>query len=354
MPTGRTPNLDLALPVQGELSGTWGDEVNNGITDYVDIAVAGTLTLTGDGAVTLAKTQGAAAGDNIGSTTAQYAILRIVGPLSTTKVITAPSSSKSYIVINTDSTHGVTVKASGQTGVTVAAGTRSTVVFNGTDYVSVSTSAGTGDVVASANNTLTGANTFSGANSFTNANNFTGANTFYNNTGQTFGTATSTQDGIIIAGRAGGSSSFRVTVAPNTLTASRSVTFPDAAGAVLLDTATQTVTNKRVTPRSVDIASAATITPTGDTADQYEVTALATPATIAAPSGTPTDGQKLIIRIKDDGTARALTWTTTSGAYRAVGVTLPTTTVLSKVLYVGCIYNAQDVFWDVVAVAQLA
>jgi hypothetical protein len=56
---------------------------------------------------------------------------------------------------------------------------------------------------------------------------FTGANTFYNGTGQTFGTATSTQDGLILAGRAGGSSSYRVTMQPGTLTASRTATFPD-------------------------------------------------------------------------------------------------------------------------------
>lgn len=56
---------------------------------------------------------------------------------------------------------------------------------------------------------------------------FTGANTFYNATGQTFGTATSTQDGIILAGRAGGSSSYRVTLQPGTLSASRAVTLPD-------------------------------------------------------------------------------------------------------------------------------
>lgn len=168
MTTGRTPNLNLALPVQGELSGEWGNEVNNGITDYVDIAIAGTLTLTGDGAVTLANTTGAAAGDNIGSTTAQYYILKVVGPLTATKVITGPSSSKTYIVNNTDSTYGVTIKASGQTGVTVAAGQRALVVYNGTDYVQVGASAGGSNTQVQYNNSgaLAGSSnfTFDGTN----------------------------------------------------------------------------------------------------------------------------------------------------------------------------------------------
>jgi len=56
MTTAYSTNLGLALPVEGELSGTWGDMVNYGITDYVDIAVAGTLTPNGDGAVTLTNT----------------------------------------------------------------------------------------------------------------------------------------------------------------------------------------------------------------------------------------------------------------------------------------------------------
>jgi hypothetical protein len=115
---------------------------------------------------------------------------------------------------------------------------------------------------------------------------------------------------------------------------------------------TQTLTNKRVTPRVVSITSSATVTPTGDTADQYEVTALAVGATIAAPSGTPTDGQKLILRIKDNGTAQTLAWTTSSGGYRAIAVVLPTTTVISSVFYAGCIYNSQDSFWDVVSTVQ--
>ena len=289
MTTGRTPNLDLALPVQGELSGTWGDEVNNGITDYVDIAIAGTLTLNGDGSVTLANTQGAAAGDNIGSTTAQYAVIKVTGTLTTTKVITAPSSSKTYVVINAATGGSVTVKASGQTGVTVAVGETAHVAFNGTDYVLVA-----------------GTQQYPGAGMAV-------------STGTGWGTSKATPTGDVV-----GTSD------------------------------TQTLTNKRITPRIVTIADAATITPTGDTADEYTVTALAQAASVAAPSGTPTDGQKLVLRIKDNGVARALTWTTTSGAYRVVGTTLPTTTTAGKVTYVGCIYNGQDVFWDVVAVATQA
>ena len=65
MTTGATGQLGLALPVQGELSGTWGDTVNNGITQYTNIAIAATLTLTNDGAVTLANTTGDATASNI-------------------------------------------------------------------------------------------------------------------------------------------------------------------------------------------------------------------------------------------------------------------------------------------------
>lgn len=99
------------------------------------------------------------------------------------------------------------------------------------------------------------------------------------------------------------------------------------------------------------VSSAATITPTANASNQYNVTALAVPATFAAPSGTPADGQKLLLRIKDNGTARALTWNAT---YRVIGTTLPTTTVASKTTYVGCVYNSADAVWDVVAVTTQA
>jgi len=105
-----------------------------------------------------------------------------------------------------------------------------------------------------------------------------------------------------------------------------------------------------LTTRIASTVSAATITPNCDITTQHNVTALAVAATFAIPTGTATDGQKLMIRIKDNGTAQALTWTTSAGGYRIVGSTLPTTTVANKLLYIGCIYNAADAFWDVVAV----
>jgi hypothetical protein len=108
---------------------------------------------------------------------------------------------------------------------------------------------------------------------------------------------------------------------------------------------------KKLTSGVASVASGATITPTSDDGNQYNVTALAVPATIAAPSGTSVDGQKLLIRLKDNGTARALTW---NAIYRVIGSTLPTTTVATKTTYVGCIYNAADAVWDVVAVTTQA
>lgn len=126
-------------------------------------------------------------------------------------------------------------------------------------------------------------------------------------------------------------------------------------GDVVGTTDTQTLTNKRINSRAVPAgATSGNLTPNGDTTDVYEAEGLTGAITFLTPSGTPQAGQKLVIRIKDNGVARGITWTTSSGAFRAIGVTLPTTTVISKVTYVGCIYNATDAFWDVVAVATQA
>lgn len=110
-----------------------------------------------------------------------------------------------------------------------------------------------------------------------------------------------------------------------------------------------TVLNTRINPRTVSTASGAGIAINADATDQYNITALAVNTVIQAPTGTPVDGQKLTIRILDNGTSRTIGWDV---IFVPIGSTLPTATVPNKYLYVGCIYNAATVAWDVVSIAQ--
>ncbi len=103
------------------------------------------------------------------------------------------------------------------------------------------------------------------------------------------------------------------------------------------------------TVRVVNVTSSSSITIDSSITDQYSVTALAVGTTFNAPTGSPTAGQKLIIRIKDNGTGQTLAW---NAIFRVIGVTLPTTTVANKTFYIACIYNLTDTSWDVVSVAQ--
>jgi hypothetical protein len=97
---------------------------------------------------------------------------------------------------------------------------------------------------------------------------------------------------------------------------------------------------------SFSTPTSATPTPNADNYAQYCLTALDVAADFQIPTGTPIDGQKLIIRIRDDTTPRALTWNT---IYANRGATLPATTVSGKTHYVGLIYNAALTTWDCVA-----
>jgi hypothetical protein len=122
-------------------------------------------------------------------------------------------------------------------------------------------------------------------------------------------------------------------------------------GALVGTTDTQTLTNKRINPRVSSAASASSLTPDISSFDQYAYTALAADLTINAPTGTPVDGNKLMFRILDNGTSRSLTWDAT---YTAIGVTLPTSTTANKTVYIGCVYNANNTRWDVIAIATEA
>jgi hypothetical protein len=157
-----------------------------------------------------------------------------------------------------------------------------------------------------------------------------------------------TASALVIGGGAG--------VAPSTTTTGTGVLTAlaadvNVAAGVVTGTGTGTLQNKRIDPRVVSATTASTLTPNVSAADQYAYTALASGLTINAPTGTPVDGDKLIFRLLDNGTTRALTWNAT---YTIIGTTLPTATTASKMTYVGCIYNAANTRWDVVAVTTQA
>lgn len=136
-----------------------------------------------------------------------------------------------------------------------------------------------------------------------------------------------------------------------TTTASTNVTLPTT-GTLATRAGTEILSNKQIDPGTDTVASSATPSINTDTTAFFTITALATAITSMTTnlSGTPTNGRKLTIRIKDDGTARAITW---GASFASRGGTLPTTTVSGKYHYIGLIYNSTASVWDcVVAVVE--
>lgn len=120
----------------------------------------------------------------------------------------------------------------------------------------------------------------------------------------------------------------------------------------------QTLTNKTLIASSnvieeiTSVTSNSSITPTGGSLRNYlKVTALAEATTINAPSGTPADGNMLLMRIKDNGTSRTIAY---NAIFRNVGVTAKTATTASKTIYQLARYNSADSKWDVISVTEEA
>lgn len=358
MPTSYTSLLGFALPVTGELQGTWGTTVNDSITELVEDAIAATATASvTSGNWTLSTTGSGSANE------ARCAILVPTGTPGVSRNIIAPSQSKAYVVIN-QSDAAVVVKGSATTGTTIAAGDRAVVAWNGSDFVTIASTAtdgvatisfgatgltpstatsgavtvagtlavanggtgltstptngqldigngtgftraaltaGSGVTITNGSGSITISATGSGGDAvLANNNAFTGANTFYNATGQTFGTATSSQDGLILAGRAGGSSSFRVTLQPGTLSASRTVTLPDGG-------ANYTVGYLNI-PAVADKTSSYVLT----TADVGKVVGVGTGGSITIPNSTFAAGDAVIVFNNTTGSITITCSTTTA------------------------------------------
>ena len=134
--TSPTALLGLALPVQGDLSGTWGDTVNDSITSLLDSAVAGVTTLSTDADTTLTTT------DYVANQARQAIIRWTATNGATTRNITAPAKSKTYVVINAG-TGSIVFRGAGPTaGVTITSGEKCVVAWSDTDFVKVASSTG--------------------------------------------------------------------------------------------------------------------------------------------------------------------------------------------------------------------
>ena len=111
-----------------------------------------------------------------------------------------------------------------------------------------------------------------------------------------------------------------------------------------------------LTPRTQSLTTGSTSFAFNSTNyNMVEFTALSNDITISADNGTPENKQECNIIIKDNGTARSITFTTgVTKGFSQVGTVLPTATVAGKWLYVKCIYNSTASRWHAVGVVYEA
>jgi hypothetical protein len=137
MVTAYSPILKLALPVQGELSGTWGDVVNDNITSMVEQAIAGRAVI--NTWTTNSHTLTTANGTTSESRCAMLEFTDTGTALSGAGTVICPTLSKIYIAKNA-SGQNVTLKTSGGTGILVPNGRTMFLFCDGTNVVEAVTS----------------------------------------------------------------------------------------------------------------------------------------------------------------------------------------------------------------------
>ena len=132
MTTAYSPLLKLALPVQGELSGTWGDTVNDNITSMIEEAVAGRATI--NTWTTNSHTLTTANGTTAESRAAMLSLTDSGTALTGAGSVICPALSKTYIAKNSTS-YVITLKTSAGTGVAIPVGSTMLLYCDGTNVV---------------------------------------------------------------------------------------------------------------------------------------------------------------------------------------------------------------------------
>lgn len=275
-----------------------------------------------------------------GQTTQQAAINALVGTQTANRVLRSDgtNSTLSQVALATDVSGTLSV-ANGGTGVTTSTGTGSVVLSNSPSLITPALG------TPASGNFSAGTFTWPTFNQNTtgSSGSVTNAVTFNNGgAGEASGTTFNGSVARIISYNTVGAPSTTGTGASGTwsinINGTVGATTANAGTFTLLRTGTVTGSVSGTLFINTQVLNQASYTLTGTTI--FDV-----------PLGIPVDGQKLIIRIKDNGSAQTISW---NAIWRPIGVTLPTVTVAGKITYIGCIYNNADTKWDVVAVTTQA
>ena len=393
MPSTYSSNLKIELQATGENSGTWGTITNTNLGTALEQAIVGygNPVFASDANLTLTYT------DTNAAQAARALVLNVTSgvTLTATRELIVPTIQKQYIVQNnTTGTQSITVKTAAGTGITVPKSRKAHLYVDGTNVIFmddfVDINGGTIDGTTQASGTINGpiaaGGTWTAAATWTlpahtlggtvtsNGQSFSGTianlgtvTTADINGGTLDGTviggasaaaatvttltaraanairseAAATQDAVILAGRAGGTSSYAVTLTPNTLSASRTLTLPDLSGVVAVTNAAQTFTSAQTFRAASAIRSEAASTQdavviAGRAGGTGSWAATITPATLSAnrtvtiPDDSFTIGFRNIPQSGTDKTTSYTLATTDVGEFVGVGsggsITIPDAT----------------------------
>jgi hypothetical protein len=322
--------LKIELMAQGENNNQWGNITNSNLGTAMEQAMVGMATVsTGFTAnvATLTLTNTNALQD------ARAVCLNVTATLTAAGTLNVPAIQKPYLIFNnTSGGFALTVKVSGQTGVSVPNGKKTLVYNNATDvgdaitYLS-SLTLGSALPVASGG---TGSTSTTFVNAATNV-----TGTLPVGNGGT-GAATLTANNVML----GNGTSAVQFVAPGT-----------SGNALVSNGTTWASSVISNLPRVVVITDATSITMNADTTDMATQanTQIAGTLTVNAPSGTLSNGQKLMLRLRSTN-VQTFSW---NAIFQGGTTALPTASSgSSKYDYYGFIYNGTATKWQIVGTAS--